>query len=151
VYEIRYSSRQFLKAEKRSADVVVKAFATDGSLLAVSPVLFNAPPSAEVDLTIPAETRQPPSLFEKIEQSVKPLLNGLGVQELEEDPRNQDLTFLAGETGFDKAVLARFVMAHKLAQRRVPAAFWFVVLGGSFYQLNENQSLKEQLTTILDS
>jgi hypothetical protein len=32
-YEIRYSSRPFLKAE-RSADLVVKAFATHGSLLA---------------------------------------------------------------------------------------------------------------------
>src|SRR5262245_6436300 len=48
-YEIRYSSRQFLKAEKGSADLVVKVFATDGSLLASSPVMFNAPPLAEVD------------------------------------------------------------------------------------------------------
>ena len=55
LYEIQYSARQFLKAEKGNADLVVKAFAADGSLLAASPVLFNAPPSAEVDLTIPAE------------------------------------------------------------------------------------------------
>src|SRR4029079_15893466 len=51
LYEIRYSSGQFLKAEKDSADLVVKAFAADGSLLAASPVQFNAPSSAEVDIT----------------------------------------------------------------------------------------------------
>ena len=108
---------KFLKAEKGSADLVVKVFAADGSLLAASPVLFNAPPSAEVDITIPAEVRQPPSLFEKIGQALEPLLGRLKVEELEEDKRHQDLSFLSGETGFDKSVLARFVMAHKLAQR----------------------------------
>lgn len=150
-YQIEYSERQLRKAEKGSADLVVKAFAADGSLLAASPVLFNAPPSAEVDITIPAETRQPPSLFEKIEQALKPLLKSLTVQELEEDALHQDLTFLASETGFDKTVLARFVMAHRLAQRTLPAEFWFVSLGGSFYQFSENQSLAEQLAAILDS
>jgi Tc toxin complex TcA C-terminal TcB-binding domain/Neuraminidase-like domain len=148
-YEIRYSSRQFLKAEKASADLLIKAFAIDGSLLASSPVLFNAPPSAEVDITIPAETRQPPSLFEKIEQTLKPLLNGLAMQELEEDTRHRDLTFLAGETGFNKAVLARFVIARKLVQRNLQAEFWFALLGGSFFEYTEDKSLKDQLAGIL--
>ena len=44
-YQIGYSSRQIRGREKGSADLVVKAFAADGSLLATSPVLFNAPPS----------------------------------------------------------------------------------------------------------
>ena len=54
-YEILYSDQQFRRAEKGSADLVIKAFAANDSLLAASPVLFNAPPSANVDLTIPAE------------------------------------------------------------------------------------------------
>ena len=63
---------------------------------------------AELDVTIPAETRRPSSIFERIEQALKPLLNGLSVQEVEEDKRHQDVTFLAGAAGFDKSVLRRF-------------------------------------------
>jgi hypothetical protein len=149
-YRIQYSADAFTKAEAGSADLVVKAFAADGSLLTASGVLFNAPTSAVIDVTIPAGKRQPPSLFEKIGQNLKPLLNGLTVQELEEDPKHQDLSFLSGETGFDKAVLARFALAHRLAQRGLPAEFWFVLLGGSFFQFAETQSLKEQLAAIWD-
>jgi hypothetical protein len=151
VYAIQYSAERFQKREKGSADLVVKAFSADGSLLVTSPVLFDASPSTEMDITVPAEARQPPSLFEKIEQALKPLLNGLTVRELEEDTRHQDLSFLAGETGFDKAVLARFVMAYRLAERSLSAEFWFVLLGGSFYQFSENQGLVDQLAAILGS
>ncbi len=150
-YEIRYSDQQFRRAEKGSAYLVVKAFAADGSPLAASPVLFNAPPSANVDLTVPAEALQPPTLFERIGRALAPLLEGLRVEELEEDKEHQDLSFLSGETGFEKQTLARFVLAHKLAEHSLQPEFWFVLLGGSFFQFAENQSLKEQLAAILDS
>jgi hypothetical protein len=150
-YQIRYSSRQFLKAEKGSADLVVKAFATDGSLLATSPVLFNAPSVAEVNLTIPAEVLEPPTLFEKLGQAVAPLLGKLPVADLEEDTQRQDVSFLSGETGFERTVVARFVVAHKLAQRGLPPELWFVLLGGSAFQLTEGQTLKDQAAAFLDS
>jgi hypothetical protein len=150
-YQIQYFARQLRRREKGSADLVVKAFASDGSLLAASPVLFNAPPHAEVDVTIPAEALQPPTLFEKIAQALAPLLGDLKVEELEEDKEHQDLSFLSGETGFEKHVLARFVLAHKLAGQGMRAEFWFVLLGGSFYEYAENQSLAEQLPTVLEA
>jgi hypothetical protein len=150
-YQIQYSASQFRRQEKGSADLVVKAFAANGSLLAASPVLFNAPPVAEIDLTIPSEVQQPATLFEKITQTLEPLVEGLHVEELEEDEQHQDISFLAGETGFGKTDLARFVMAHKLAQQAIQPEFWFALLGGSFFQFVENQSLQEQLTTILNS
>ena len=150
-YRIQYSGDAFATAETGSADLVVKAFATDGSLLAASPVLFNTPPSAEIDLTIPAEALLPPTLFEKVGRALTPLLWKLPVANLEEDARHQDVSFLSGETGFERTVVARFVMAHKLAQPGLPPEFWFVLLGGSVFQLSEGQSLKEQIAAFLDS
>jgi hypothetical protein len=150
-YEIQYFERKFLRAEKGSADLVVKAFAADGTLLAASPVLFNAPLVATVDLDIPADVLLPPTLFEKIGRALVPLLENVKVVELEEDKVHQDLTFLSGETGFDKTTLARFVLAHRLALQAIQAEFWFVLLGGSFYQFMENQNLKEQLAAVLDT
>lgn len=150
-YEIPYSADQFRRAKKLSADLVVKAFAADGLPPATSEVLYNAPPVAEVDLTISAEVLQPPTLFEKIGRELAPLLEGLRVEELEEDKQHQNLSFLSGKTGFEKNLLVRFVMAHKLAQHCIQAEFWFALLGGSFFQFVENQSLKEQVAALLDS
>jgi len=152
-YQIQYSSNQFRNREKGSVDLVVKAFSDKDAVLAVSPVLFNAPASADIDLTIKAETVRPPSLFEKIGSELKPLLEGskVKVNELEEDGQHQDLSFLSGETGFGKSVLSRFILAHKMAEQAIEPEFWFALLGGSFFQFNENQSLKNQHIALLDS
>ena len=150
-YEIFYSREQFVRAEKGRADLVAKAFAAEGSLLVASPISFNAAPVTEINLTIPSEIQRPLSLFEKIGQELNPLLDGVKVEDLEEDKEHQDLSFLSGETGFEKHVLARFALAHRLAQQGIQAEFWFALLGGSLYQFTENQSLKEQLSIILNS
>jgi hypothetical protein len=148
-YRIEYFTRQFRKREKSSADLVVKAFSSTGELLAESAVLFNAPPDAELNLTVPDEALHPATLFEKIGRSLAPLLGDLKIEELEEDKEHQDLSFLSGETGFKKNVLARFVLAHRLAAQGIQAEFWFALLGGSFYEYSDSQSLSEQLAVIL--
>ena len=150
-YLINYSLEQSPKPQKGAASIVIKAFAADGALLAASPVLFNAPPVAEIDVTIPAEVQQPPTLFEKIARALESVLAGLPAEDLEEDEQHQDVSFLAGETGVDQTDLARFALAHRLAQQRLEPEFWFALLGGSLYQFTAHQSLQAQVTTILDS
>jgi hypothetical protein len=150
-YQIGYKAEQFSKSERDSADLVIKALADDGSLLAASPVLFNTPAKAVVDLTIPAQARVPPTLFEKIAAALPPLLDGVKIEELEEDDKHQDLSFLAGETGFAKRDLARFVLARLLTPLGIQAEFWFALLGGSLFEYAENQSLKAQLLTLTNA
>ena len=66
------------------------------------------------------------------------------------------LTFLTGETGFEKAALARFIMAHKLSEHGMESAFWlepefwFALLGGSLFQFTD-ASLQEQFETVLNA
>jgi hypothetical protein len=151
VYQIRYSRDQVHKAEKRKANLVVKAFDGAGALLAAAPVLFNAPVVAQVDLTIPAREAAPASLFETIERALTPRLEQLKIAELEEDSAHQDLQFLSGETGFEKPVLARFVLAHRLAEQALPAPFWFALLGGARYAYSEGCSLAQQAATVLET
>jgi hypothetical protein len=150
-YQIGYNAEQFSKSERDSADLVVKALADNGSLLATSPVLFNAPPKATINLTIPAEARVPPTLFEKIAAALPPLLDGVKIEELEQDDNHQDLSFLSGETGFAKRDLARFVLARLLAPLGIQAEFWFALLGGSLFDYAEDQSLKAQLATVTNA
>ena len=150
-YRIPYSSNASTRAENGTADLVIKVFDAAGLLLATSPILFNATASAVIDVTIPAEKRQPPSLFEKLAQTLKPLLNNLSANELEEDAQHSDISFLSGETGLDKTVLTRVALAHRLALKKLPPEYWFAVLGGSFHQFVEGQSLAGQLSTLLSS
>lgn len=149
-YHIQYSAAQFQSLEAGSADLVVKALAPGGNLLASSPILFNAPRSAKLDLTIPAEVVEPPSLFERIAFAVDPVLAGLKRNELDESDEHRDLSFLAGETGFDMASLARFAIAHRLAQKDLPPVAWFALLGDSVFQFRSDRNLNDQVRTVLD-
>jgi hypothetical protein len=150
-YEIRYAAAQFRRLEKASADIVVKAFDAEGALLVASPVLFNAPAVARVDLVIPAETLAPLSLFDRIARDVAPLLGELKAEELEEDARHRDVSFISGETGFESALVARYIMAHRLARRALVPEFWFALLGGSFFRYAADKSLDEQTAATLDA
>ena len=148
-YAIRYSRQQFRRSEKESADLVVKVFDTGGKPLAESPVQFNAPRIAKVDVAVSADALTPPTLFERIASALIPLLDGLAVAELEESAEHRDLSFLSGETGFSKSDLVRFVLGHRIAARSLPAEFWFALLGDSFYVFEEDRNLAEQLATLL--
>lgn len=102
-------------------------------------------------MTVPADVITPLTLIEKIRQETADLLDGLQASQLEENEQHQDVSFLAGETGFSKNDIARFSLAHKLAQQAIQPEFWFALLGGSFFQFRENQNLEQQLATILNS
>ncbi|HWJ21786.1 MAG TPA: hypothetical protein VNS52_05475, partial [Gemmatimonadaceae bacterium] len=65
-YSIQYAAAAAHNGERGTADLVIRALGTDGAVIAASPVLFNAPPSAVVDLTIPAEALPTPSRFEAV-------------------------------------------------------------------------------------
>jgi Tc toxin complex TcA C-terminal TcB-binding domain/Neuraminidase-like domain len=150
-YRIEYSQSQFLNLERGTADLVVKDIDADGSIRVASRVLFNAPQDAIIDLTIPLDRQFPPTLFERIASAVEPLLGRMTVEELEEDQEHQDLTFLSGETGFERRALAGFVLAHGLARLGIDREFWFALLGGSFFELAEKESLKENLAAVSDA
>src|SRR5204862_208621 len=91
----------------------------------------------------------PATLFERIDRALAPLLGKLKLTELEEDKEHQDLSFLSGEAGFEKPALSRFIIAHKLAKLQIQAEFWFVLLGGSFYEYDREQSIEQQFEAVL--
>jgi Tc toxin complex TcA C-terminal TcB-binding domain/Neuraminidase-like domain/Salmonella virulence plasmid 28.1kDa A protein len=148
-YEIEYFARQFQRSEKGSADLVVQVLDASGASLAAAPALFNAPTSAEVNITVPAESLFPGDLFERIASALTPILQGFKVADIEEDDAHQDLSFLVGETGLEMALLARFVLAHRIDAADLRPEFWFVLLGGSFFEYAEKRSLSVQLAAVL--
>jgi hypothetical protein len=60
-YEITYTRAQFCRAEKGSADLIVRVYdGTNGQLLAKSDIIFNAKPIEVVDLTVISRRRPNP-------------------------------------------------------------------------------------------
>lgn len=144
-YRIRYGRAA---SSRGRTGLLIKVFDAKEKLLAASPIQFDVPPVAVVDLTIPAAVRPPPSQFQTVSMALQPALHGLEFTRIEENGKRQDLTFLAGATGLDKALLARFALAHQLAQKGLPAELWFAVLGGRFFLWTEGQTLAAQLATL---
>jgi hypothetical protein len=148
-YKIEYSSGQFQSVEAGSADLLVKVFVKGDDSFVAAPVVFNAPQSARVDVTIPFDVLEPPALFDKIGRAVQPLLGDVRIEELEENTEHQDLSFISGETGFEITAVARWVLAHRLQQERLDPVFWFALLSGSFFQYQPERSISEHLQSVL--
>jgi Tc toxin complex TcA C-terminal TcB-binding domain/Neuraminidase-like domain/Salmonella virulence plasmid 28.1kDa A protein/Putative peptidoglycan binding domain len=117
-YAIMYQYDDFDEPEKGTADLFVQVFDTDGTLLATSPIIFNAGKVELVNFTIGNSPGV--SEFEKIVNDIFPVIkNVVNHAGLTAD----DIAFLNGETGIDTELLTliaesarRNVEANQIAQ-----------------------------------
>ena len=108
-YEITYTREQFHRAEKKNADLIVRAFDEQGQVLAASSVLFNAAAVVKINLTVNAGLSE----FERITEALGSLLkiDNVSLTDLGEE----DVTFLSGETGFSAQWLQILADAARVA------------------------------------
>ena len=99
--------------EKYRADLFVQVFESDGTLLATSPIIFNAGKVELVNFTI--GNSHGISEFEKIVNEIQPLIEGV-VPQASLD--GADVSFLSSETGIDAALITLLVES---ARRNVQA------------------------------
>ena len=127
-YSIPYNPSRFDKAELGSADLVVEVTDATGALLITSDIRFNSAYATVINVALPANVA---SEFNLITAALTTLVQGQGVTlaTLEEDGKTNDVTFAAGETGFDYEHLMDFAIAQRLgATGKLPASFWHAVL-----------------------
>jgi hypothetical protein len=92
-YTIHYSKDQFTRAEKKRADLIVRAYSPEGGLLAESPIHFNAENHEWIDLQVDPQEQAPLSDYERLLVEITPLLDDVALADLTED----DIQFLAQE------------------------------------------------------
>ncbi|MEJ7599937.1 MAG: peptidoglycan-binding protein, partial [Kofleriaceae bacterium] len=90
LYEIRYSPEQFARAEKGTADLVVRAMLGD-TRIAESTTRFDAPETARVDLR--AEVLRGGTEYAQLVASIEPVLDGVTPGDLTE----AEITFVAAD------------------------------------------------------
>ena len=99
--------------KSKTADLRVRAYDAAGRELASSPILFNAGQEEFVDLVVGGEAYRGPSEYEQLVTLLTPLVQGLSFDQLAEDDKHQDVTFLASETGEDGEHIAFLILAHR--------------------------------------
>ncbi|HEY6409502.1 MAG TPA: hypothetical protein VIY29_18745 [Ktedonobacteraceae bacterium] len=118
-YEIRYTQSKIRKAEKDTADLVVKVLDATGTELYKTPVQHNVPDEVEVNIVLQGAEYKGPSEFEVLTNTFMPLLEDISPSDLREDDQFQDISFLSGETGQSRLVVVTWVACHRLADKTV--------------------------------
>ncbi|GHO97434.1 hypothetical protein KSF_074820 [Reticulibacter mediterranei] len=110
-YEITYTAEQFSRAEKGSANLVVRVYDLEGHELAASDIIFNAKEEVTVNLDVkPLDENL--SEYERLTAQLIPVLMDIPLYELT-DP---DIEFLAGYTGNDRQQIDLLRQAANLAR-----------------------------------
>jgi hypothetical protein len=124
-YFVGYAPKQFGRAEKASADLVVRIYAPSGRELAASPIRFNAGPAETIDITVD-DASPGLSEFERIVGELTGIAQGVPIAKLVDDNKHQDISFAAGELGIERRLIELVVLAHRLAANTKvsPATFY---------------------------
>lgn len=116
-YEICYQRSQCLKAEKDSADLVMKVLSPEGKELYRTPIQYNVPGDLELNIVLQGVAYQGPSEWEALTATLLPMLEDVSPQELREDEKYQDISFLAGETGISRLTIGTWIACFRLAAK----------------------------------
>ena len=106
-YEISYTTRQFQRTEKDSADLIVRVMSRN-QVLASSDVIFNSQPQETIDFQIATVEGLVPE-FDRYLATMRPVLGDIAPEALDQD----DIEFLSGETGIPQIHIGYLTMAHQ--------------------------------------
>ena len=112
-YVITYTADQFRRAEKGSADLIVRVINAEGPPLASSRIHFNAKQIETVDLILDEQTLIGPSEYERLLNELAPILEGVQLSDLSQE----DIAFLAGDSEQNAQHILYLVLAMKIGQK----------------------------------
>lgn len=128
-YRILYDIQKAKNAETGTADLLIKVTDRNGKTIGQSNILFNASHHAVIDVNISPESYRGFSELETVTRQVTPLLDKLQPDELTEDEKNKDISFLSAELGTTDVILEAFAAAHKLQKAApVDTAFYYALI-----------------------
>lgn len=129
-YAIGYSRAAFSRAEKDSADLVVRVFDGGGKTVVHEPrvedIIYNAGHEVRVDVQLTAEAPAGIDEFQRLVRTLLPLTPRVELTDLTESPEHRDVTFLSRETGEAAVKIEHLIVSHRLgaAIQADPAVFY---------------------------
>lgn len=99
------------------ADLSAAVYGTNGTLLyqsTTADIVYKAGPQTTLNIQLTTASAPPPVEFDTILAALTPLVGNVPIDQLGETAQNQDITYLAGETGIDYTYLEYFVLSYKV-------------------------------------
>ena len=112
-YEIEYSTEEFHKMKKNQPDLVVRASDQEDRDIASSKVIYNARQAEIVDLIQDGRDIEPASEYQKLMETLAPLLQDTVLAELTEE----DITFLASKIGVFPQQITDLIHSAQLGEK----------------------------------
>lgn len=116
-YEVRYGTDQFRRSEKGAADIFVKLLDPTGNVVHKTAVTHNAAEELELNINLNNSEYKGPSVWELLNSSLVPLLEGVSPMDLRENEQYQDISFLVGETGHNELLIITWIICYQLAEK----------------------------------
>lgn len=143
-YQLEFDSKKALRADVKTVDVFITVKKPRGRTeLGRSKVHFNIPKEYVLDFKIDGTPYEGLSEFETLVSTIQPLLEGQDVtfQDLKEDEKHQDISFLSAEIQIDKSVLSLLPNAFKhneTTKNNIPTDIFYGLFRQQFpTELNE--------------
>jgi Tc toxin complex TcA C-terminal TcB-binding domain/Neuraminidase-like domain len=122
-YEITY-----LWQETPTADLQIRVYDENDQELARSETRFNASADETIDVIVPPPSEGDGSEYERYVADLTPRLDGLRFDQLTENAKHHDLSFLSGDTGIPKETIGWLRDAHRLERADLPADVFYAWL-----------------------
>ncbi|MCK4790247.1 MAG: peptidoglycan-binding protein [Desulfobacteraceae bacterium] len=125
-YRIKYTAKQFRRAEKKRADLFVRGFDKSDKKLDQSDVIFNAKKAEIINLEVPKPTILKLSEYELLLHALEPVLDGLAPAELTGEDIQFLLKELTGEQVVNRRRLNFLAQGARLARdTKLPTEFFY--------------------------
>lgn len=106
-------------------DLTVKVYQNNGVLLHESPTAYNVPKDFVLQVKLPEAPEQAPE-YARLLSDLKPFLGKRSIGELREGDGQNQISLLAGKTGWDARAIAMAAAAEKAsAETDIPAGHWY--------------------------
>jgi hypothetical protein len=131
-YTIAYSGDKLTNQDKGGANLIVRVYGNDGSPLYTSPVYYNAASQLQADVNLGPRPYLGPSQFVSTLAGVRQFTGKLAIDELTENSKVHDLTFLLNKTGVAANILVQLVASFRFEKwTGLGAVIYYGILGGT--------------------
>ncbi|HTR29717.1 MAG TPA: neuraminidase-like domain-containing protein [Puia sp.] len=112
-YSIRYSKQKLTGDGGSGANLIVKVYGGNGDPIYTSDVHYNAAPQLQVNVNLGPRPDKGPSDFVKNVELIRPAIGDLPIQDLTENQKVHDLSFLINKTGIAANTLVQLVASFR--------------------------------------
>lgn len=129
-YAIWYSLEILQKYGKKSADIQVKVLDPQdmSKIYGISSVHYNAGSDEKINLVLPMKKIEKIPEYNRIITEIKPFVGDRSLKDMQENKERQDISYLAGKTGWDARLVAMVCLADKYSsESNIPAEFYYAL------------------------